>query len=211
MKTSLAVVLLLAAGSPAWAWTNTNKGPGPKQIVDGGPGAQATATARGGLGGAGGTGGSGGSAISTGGNASATGNSVSVVNGGSSGGGGDSRRAPDIALPSVGGGGMDCPTVGFGAAGSGLGGGGGIGPSWISSRCDHRKYAMDVIQPLLGRKAAIAYLQSVEPDVDDFVKAWQARAPAAQPQPVVPPVPSWCLTASPRERYAHKEECRVTM
>lgn len=71
-----------------------------------------------------------------------------------------------------GGSGFDCPTVGFGASGAGLTGGGGFGPSWISSRCDHRKYAMDVILPLMGRDAALAYLASVESDVDDFTKKW---------------------------------------
>lgn len=84
-----------------------------------------------------------------------------------------SARAPDIVVPGAAG--LDCPTVGFGASGAGLTGGGGFGPSWISSRCDHRKYAMDVILPLLGRDAALAYLASVEPDVKEFADKW-ARA-----------------------------------
>src|SRR6185437_14445211 len=48
-------------------------------------------------------------------------------------GGGGSRRAPDVIPPSIGGGGFDCPTVGVSPGGSGLGGGGAIGVSWISS------------------------------------------------------------------------------
>lgn len=73
------------------------------------------------------------------------------------------NQAPAIGLPSIGGGGNDCPVVGFGVGGSGLGGGGGFGPSWISSRCDHRKYA-ELIAELSGKQAALAYLCRVESD-----------------------------------------------
>ena len=172
--TTVSAIALLAMMAPAMAWTNTTNGNGPQQIVDGGPGAQATSAARSnanatggnaratggnatasggtgyggaggnGYGGAGGQGGRGGSARSTGinGNVSISGNS-------SSGG-----QAPDIYLPSFGGGGNDCPTVGFGAAGSGLGGGGGFGPSWISTDCNNRKVAgllWDMGQHEIGR------------------------------------------------------------
>ena len=86
--------------------------------------------------------------------------------GGGRGGGNttiNDNTAPQITLPSIGGGGGDCPVVGFGVGGSGLGGGGGFGPSWISSRCDHRKYA-ELLAELQGKAAALAYLCRVEAD-----------------------------------------------
>lgn len=96
-------------------------------------------------------------------------------------GGGYARRAPDVFIPSVGGGGADCPVVGFGAGGSGMGGGGGFGPSWISSRCDHRRYA-EVIYALTGdRLAALEYLASVEPDVRKWLDARPFQSVALPP------------------------------
>lgn len=126
-------------------------------------------------------------------NAQASTGPISVVGGGSGGGGG---RAPDIYLSPGYASGNDCPTVGFGAAGSGIGGGGGFGPSWISSRCDHRKYAMDVIRPLLGPEAALAYLASVEPDVKQFAAQWSAaHATAGVPVAPTPARPDVCAGA----------------
>lgn len=118
-------------------------------------------------------------------------------------------RAPDVVVP--GGGGFDCPTVGFGASGAGLTGGGGFGPSWISSRCDHRKYAMDVIRPLLGEEAALAYLASVEPDVKQFTTQWKASrttvAPIQPPKPTQPDVCAGMATWTGTELWRHPE-CR---
>lgn len=100
------------------------------------------------------------------------------------GGGGGTRvigQAPDIFLPSIGGGGADCPTVGFGAAGSGLSGGGGFGPSWISTRCDHRKYAELIYQLTGDRQKALAYLASVESDVKQWLDATPISTTTALP------------------------------
>ena len=100
--------------------------------------------------------------------------------GGGHGGGGNTtineNTAPQITLPSIGGGGSDCPVVGFGVGGSGLGGGGGFGPSWISSRCDHRKYA-ELIAELQGKAAALAYLCRVEGDTCAAPVATSATVP----------------------------------
>lgn len=137
--------------------------------------------------------------------AGGTGGGASMSGGsrGSSGGGAahiDARQAPDIVVPSVGGGGSDCPTVGFGASGAGLSGGGGIGPSWISTRCDHRKYA-ELIYLLTGdREKALHYLASVEPDVRDALADSAAVQPASAAGTAPPPtaaVPAWCRRARP--------------
>ena len=89
--------------------------------------------------------------------------------------------APSWSLPSITAGGYDCPTVGVSGGGSGPMGGGGIGPSWISSRCDHRKYA-ETIATLTGDpQQGLAYLASVESDVADYLKS-------RQQQPVSTPV-----------------------
>ena len=153
-----AVAALSFAYSPAFAWDNTNTGPGPNQIVDGGPGAQATV----------------GKAVSTSTSkaisAAAANNSNRIRATGGAGGsanvnGGGATNSnnwqssdPNINLPSFGGGGMDCPTVGFGAAGSGLSGGGGFGPSWISTDCNKRKVA-DLLAHLYGPAVARAYVE----------------------------------------------------
>jgi hypothetical protein len=83
------------------------------------------------------------------------------------------RQAPDVYVPSIGGGGADCPVVGFGVGGSGLAGGGGFGPSWISSRCDHRQYAKLIYELTGNRQKALDYLASVESDVKDWLKSEQ--------------------------------------
>ena len=71
---------------------------------------------------------------------------------------------PSIALPSIGGGGSDCPVVGFGVGGSGLTGAGGFGPSWISSDCNTRKLA-ELLSSLGYRDAALAVLEDHYPEV----------------------------------------------
>ena len=96
------------------------------------------------------------------------------------------NQAPAIALPSIGGGGGDCPVVGFGVGGSGLGGGGGFGPSWISSRCDHRKYA-ELLAELQGKAAALAYLCRVEGDTCTAPVATSATVPIST-TPAVPAI-----------------------
>ena len=101
--TLAAAVAIALAASPAMAWDNTNNGSGPKQIVDGGPGAQSTATAASrsssasrstavGIGGRGGN--------ARGGNATATGGRV-VVNNSTGGGGGGDYGYHDIPVSSA--------------------------------------------------------------------------------------------------------------
>lgn len=87
------------------------------------------------------------------------------------------RVAPSINPPSVGGGGFDCPTVGFGASGVGMSGGGGFGPSWISSDCNARKLA-EQLDRMGYRDAALALLASHFPEVQE---ALHSGTPAATP------------------------------
>lgn len=193
MRTLLAAAVLSSLLSvQAVAWDNTNTGSG--QIVDGGSGSQSkanahaksqsTATATGvgvGIGGAGGGGGRGygGGAVVT--------NAV-----------GGSARAPDVVLPSIGGGGMDCPTVGFGAGGSGLGGGGGLGPSWISSDCNARKLA-EILMASGHQTEALMLLRKHFSEVD-AVFASEAAAVPFKPSP-------WCAGATTYERRRNPGSC----
>ncbi len=236
MRTTVSTIAILAMmATPAMAWTNTTNGNGPQQIVDGGPGAQATSAARsnasasaasrsnatggnaratggsanatGGTayGGAGGRGGTGGSSSSSIGNVSISGN-------GGGSGGGSGGRAPDIFLPSIGGGGNDCPTVGFGAAGSGLGGGGGFGPSWISIDCNNRKVAA-MLWDMGQHDAALALLRDTFPQVKQALSETTPVQPvAAVPAAVATPVTAfqpaaWCAKASATDKrlYGRKD------
>lgn len=199
MRTTFAAALLAATmmTAPAMAWTAQTSGKGPQAIgQDGGSAAASQATARA-------------TAIqgqtqrqgqrqtatggnATGGNARGGTSNVSVNNtvggsgGGSSGGGG---RAPDVFLPSIGGGGMDCPTVGFGAAGSGLGGGGGFGPSWISTDCNKRKVTA-LLSDLFGPGVARAYaIKNIDGVSDAIASATQGRPDEPHYQH-----PAWCVT-----------------
>lgn len=194
MKLTLlsAVAALSLASVPAFAWTNTNNGPGPKQIVDGGPGAQATGgkavstststaiSAAAANSASRATGGAGGNARAAGGG----GGSANVNGGGATNSNNWQGSAPSFSLPSFGGGGMDCPTVGFGAAGSGLGGGGGFGPSWISSDCNHRKVA-DLLAGLYGPAVARAYVEKNIAGVREAVAA-ASQGNHTDPVPVQP-------------------------
>lgn len=114
-------------------------------------------------------------------------------------GGSVAGRAPDVVLPSFGGGGMDCPTVGFGAAGSGLGGGGGFGPSWISSDCNKRKIA-ELLYRVVGQDAARQYIFQ---NIDGAAAAMNV----AHPVPVVSRWPAWCVASDGRVLSNHAE-CR---
>lgn len=114
-------------------------------------------------------------------------------------GGSVAGRAPDVVLPSFGGGGMDCPTVGFGAAGSGLGGGGGFGPSWISSDCNKRKIA-ELLYRVVGQDAARQYIFQ---NIDGAAAAMNV----AQPVPMVSRRPAWCVASDGRV-LANHAECR---
>lgn len=211
----LSSVAIVALSTSAFAWDNTTNG-NHNQIVDGGPGAQANANARQHQTQAQQQGqaqhqtATGGSARATGGTSygSSADSNITVnssLNGGSSGGGGG--RAPDVILPSIGGGGMDCPTVGFGAAGSGLGGGGGFGPSWISSDCNKRKIA-DLLSHLYGGGVARAYAEQNLEGVKEAValaNSGNHTDPAPTPAAWHPAV--WCQTASVAEQRKHYADC----
>lgn len=131
----------------------------------------------------------------SGGTASATGGSVSLLT--TSGGSQAATRAPDVVLPGVGGGGMDCPTVGFGAGGSGLGGGGGFGPSWISSDCNKRKVAAE-LAAVYGVGVARAYMEREIPGVKEAVAAAGANEHQSYPF-------DWCATRNAGDRNQHLE------
>lgn len=195
MKPHIPILAALLFATPAFAWTNTNNGHN-NQIVDGGPGAQANAR-----------GGAGGKATATGGRSSATGGTATggssnvsnnVVLGIRSDGSGSYNRAPDVNLPSIGGGGMDCPTVGFGAGGSGLGGGGGIGPSWISSDCNKRRVA-SLLASLYGPAVARAYAEANIDGVKEAVAAAGVNEHVEYPY-------DWCWTRDAGNKH-QREVC----
>jgi len=128
----------------------------------------------------------------------------------------DARQAPDVLVPSVGGGGGDCPVVGFGVGGSGLGGGGGFGPSWISPDCNARKLAGD-LDRMGQHRAAIALLADHFPEVKRALDEQQLQAAREAPPVVaqyassseraVSTVPDYCLGHSwtQAERRRHPE------
>jgi hypothetical protein len=95
------------------------------------------------------------------------------------GGGGVTLQAPSFSLPSVGASGMDCPTVGFSAGGSGPMGGGGLGPSWISRKCDARKLA-ELLYNMGHPDIAMKVLADEYDVVADAVKA--GVAPSSPPE-----------------------------
>lgn len=114
---------------------------------------------------------------------------VNVSQGSSGGGYTGSARAPDVFSP--GGGGMDCPTVGFGASGAGITGGGGFGPSWISPDCNTRKLAEMLIQ--LGHPdQALALLRSHFSEVNKVFKTLPTPTPVRVE--VTPNAPAFCRT-----------------
>lgn len=209
MKTFAAALLVATImTAPAMAWTAQTAGSGLQAIGQDGGSATAqtqrqTANATGGAArSASRSNATGGSA--TGGNARGGTSNVSVNNtvGGSGGGSaGSGGRAPDVFLPSIGGGGMDCPTVGFGAAGSGLGGGGGIGPSWISTDCNKRKVAA-LLSELFGPGVARAYaVKNIDGVQDALASATQGRPDAPKYQH-----PAWCIARS-GQWLRNLEEC----
>lgn len=193
MKLATAVSLLALIASPAMAWDTPPPAPAPTTTNMGGTGGNASQhqrqgqqqTARGGSARSSSTGGTS--------NASNNGSNVSVVSGGGNSGGGGGR-APDIALPSIGGGGFDCPVVGFGAAGSGLGGGGGFGPSWISSDCNERKVAA-LLSELYGPAVARSYAEKNIKGVKEAV-AIATQGSHTDPKPVRDD--TWCNSVDAR-------------
>jgi len=112
-------------------------------------------------------------------------------------------QAPSIVLGGTYGGGADCPTVGFSAGGSGLTGGGGFGPSWISTDCNNRKLA-GMLYETGHAAAADRLLQDTFPQVK---RAFAEVAPVpVSAAPAWSPAP-WCATASVAEQEKHYRDC----
>ena len=88
--------------------------------------------------------------------------------------------APAWSLPSVGAGGMDCPTVGISGGGSGPMGGGGIGPSWISPDCNARKLA-ELLYNMGHADIAMKVLEDQYPVVRDAAKDAVPTKPISRP------------------------------
>jgi len=115
--------------------------------------------------------------------------------------------APAWSLPSVGASGMDCPTVGLSAGGSGPIGGGGIGPSWISPDCNARKLA-ELLYNMGHPDIAMKVLADQYPVV---------RAAVPDAAPVSPPPKpltanfsdraAWC-SATAFNRWSRAEQAR---
>lgn len=113
------------------------------------------------------------------------------------------RAAANVAsLPSVGGGGFDCPVVGVGLSGSVVTGSGVGIASWISSKCNTRKLAEMMV--VAGHPDAAMYLLAKDDsDVADALKMEADNAPDAPPF-----VPSaWCAKASKIERTRNPGSC----
>lgn len=185
----LSTAVLIALASPALAWTAQTGGSGPQAIGQDGGSATAQAQRQGQHQGqrqtATGGNATGGTSHATGGTSNVSISGFSNGGGNSSGGGG---RAPDVYVPSIGGGGSDCPVVGIGAGGSGIGGGGGIGPSWISGDCNKRKVA-DLLAHLYGPEVARAY---AEQNIDGVKEAvGTTDRPAYK-------YPAWCVESKGR-------------
>lgn len=178
-------VLLNPSGSASALYSDGNYGAlvqggfSPRSSATGGNATGGTATGGNAAGGVG-YGGAGG----TGGNASVGAGSGSLSVGGAGIGNTTWRQSAASAIaPSIGGGGFDCPTVGFGAAGQALGGGGGFGPSWLSTQCDRRKKA-ELLTALGRPDAALALMR----DNDDEVRRALAVADKSRPQVPQPTV-----------------------
>ena len=174
----------LATGGTSNATGGRSNATGGASNATGGAGGSSTAYGAGGSGGAGGT--------------SAAGSNLSIAGGVGNVSSTGSARAPDVIVP--GGGGMDCPTVGFGASGAGVTGGGGFGPSWISPDCNARKLA-SMMWTMGYHQEAVQLLQDHFPEVRKAFKQVTASAPApAAPVASTPPAipanaPAFCHTA----------------
>lgn len=108
-----------------------------------------------------------------------------------------------VALPSVGGGGFDCPVVGIGLGGSAVTGSGTGIASWISTKCNDRKVAELMI--LTGHPgAALSFLGQ---DDDRITKALKAESDAAVVKPVAFVPSAWCAKASKIERDNNPGSC----
>lgn len=184
------LVLFLLMTAPAWATQDYNPPPArsaPAPVMNTANGGTAAATA-----------GAKARAIGQGGAAQATNAGVSVSN--------NTNSAPYIGLPSIGGGGFDCPTVGLVLGASAIGGGGGLGPSWISPACDRRKKAELLLR--MGQDEAALELMRQDPEVADALRAVSERKVTPVVYPAASPVrPEYCEKAPPHERK-HYPQCQ---
>lgn len=94
----------------------------------------------------------------------------------------DARQAPDVIPPAVGGGGFDCPVVGVSPGGSGLGGGGAVGVSWISSDCNARKLS-EMLSALGYKDASVQLLKDHFDEVKKAFDEVQHPGQAEQDKP----------------------------
>ena len=118
--------------------------------------------------------------------------------------------APALSVPAPGASGMDCPTVGVGAGGTGPFGGGGIGPSWISPDCNARKLA-ELLYNMGHADTAMKVLEDQYPVVREAEKTATHTAPMSRP---VQPISSdfnersaWC-NATAWRTWSRAEQAR---
>jgi len=235
MKMLLLASALTALSLPALAWNNIQPGPGPNQIVDGGPGAQATSrstssatgvgTGGNGYGGAGGTGygGAGGTAYGGSGGRGGSATNTVTVNGGGGSGGGDGWNGNPVAsaiAPSFYNGANPC----LGSAASASGQAPMFGLSFGGQQMDVSCQALRLGEVAVAREVLCIDDRSYRRarfSVGDPCNADREKFNEEHPRPVMQPVsspiadPNWCrnvdlghraLTSSDAARYV--SECR---
>lgn len=203
---SVAIAAMLWC-SPAHAWNNTNSGPGPKQIVDGGPGAQATSRASAGAAAVSGS-------RSTGGNANVSisntvgGGAGAGVGGGSGDGWGHMPVATAVAPSFYGA--SPCTGGSAGVAGQAPVFGLSFGGQQMDVSCQAlRAEGSPIAMAVLCRDSR--EYRAARSDIGQPCAQDRPQAPVVQAVAVTPvqPMrrPDWCLTASQAERARHVE-CR---
>ena len=190
---SSAVMSAILWSPVANAWTNTTSGPGPQQIVDGGPGAQATSKSK-----ARATSNSRSEATGGQANASVTNNVGGGGSGGGGGGGGLGITVPEgLGMANCGG--------GIGLGGLGLGGGGSGGGTLFEFGDCKRMREISVLLALGYRQAAVNELCQI----DRVKDAFGGTCPT-EPQPTAIEAnrrwgPDYCLTRNAGDANQHLE------
>lgn len=209
-KLLLSAAIFAAGTATSYAWDNTITGPGPNQIVDGGPGAQATARASARAssasfsGAQGGAGGAGGSARARGGSANATGGTVNINGGGFGDGSGGRGNTGGVFITVPDGMGQAPCGGGIGIGGLGLGGGGsGGGTLWEFGDCKTVREAAalkSLGRPDLALRELCQQISRVREAMGGTCDAPAAPAPGPEVYRY-----DYCLTASAGELRQHKE------
>lgn len=115
------------------------------------------------------------------------------------------RAAANVAsLPSVGGGGFDCPVVGVGLSGSVVTGSGVGVASWISQKCNDRKIA-ELMIATGHERAAMIFLATDDARVRDAFKQEIDQNTQDEVSAFVPS--AWCAKASKIERVNNPGSC----